>query len=310
MRRSHSQTTNALAHDDAKNMLDHVARASVELAYLDPPFFVGVKFRARESKGERARGPVAYSDVWPSFDAYLEWLTERLAVVHAALAESGTMWLHLDQRAVHDMKVRADAIFGRARFLGEIVWAPGNGARKRSGPPMTHQTLLVYAKGDEFVWNAGDPALREPYAETSTKMHFKNVDADGRAYRLRTINGKTYRYDLDRGRAIGSVWTDCPAMLANTPLVRETTGYPTQKPLKLLDRIVRASSGEGALVVDPFCGSGTTLVAANALRRRFFGCDVGARAIDVARARLEEAGARFTLRAATKSRAEPRRATR
>jgi site-specific DNA-methyltransferase (adenine-specific) len=300
---------NFVAHTDAIRLLDHVERESAELAYLDPPFFVGVKFRARESKGERAHGPVAYSDVWPSFDAYADWLTARLEVVHAALSDSGTMWLHLDQRAVHEMKVRADAIFGRARFLGEIIWVPGNGARKRSGPPMTHQTLLVYAKGDAFVWNVDDPALREPYAQTSTKMHFKNVDADGRAYRLRTINGKTYRYDLDRGRALGSVWSDCPAMLANTPLVRETTGYPTQKPLKLLDRIVRASSREGALVVDPFCGSGTTLVAANALGRRFFGCDVGERAIATARARLSDAGARFTLRAEKESRAEPSRAT-
>jgi len=92
------------------------------------------------------------------------------------------------------------------------------------------------------------------------------------------------------------VWTDCPAMIANTPLRREATGYPTQKPLKLLERIVRASSHEGALVVDPFCGSGTTLVAAAKLGRRFVGCDIGDLAIETTRERLCAEGVRFELR--------------
>jgi site-specific DNA-methyltransferase (adenine-specific) len=146
------------------------------------------------------------------------------------------------------------------------------------------------------VWNARDPALREPFATTSLSMHFAHADADGRRYRERTIGGRTYRYYADEGRAIGSMWADCPAMNANTPLRRETTGYPTQKPLKLLDRIVRASSHEGALVVDPFCGSGTTLVAAAALGRRFAGCDVGRLAIETATRRLEAESARVELR--------------
>src|ERR1700722_18179832 len=117
-------------------------------------------------------------------------------------------------------------------------------------------------------------------------MHFTTKDAEDRAYRERTIRGKTYRYYADEGRALGSVWSDCPAMVANTPLRREATGYPTQKPLKLLGRIVRASSREGALVVDPFCGSGTTLVAAAKLGRRFAGCDRGALAVETSAARL------------------------
>ena len=124
-------------------------------------------------------------------------------------------------------------------------------------------------------------------------MHFQRSDDDGRRYRDRIVNGKTYRYYADEGRALGSVWTDCPAMAANTPLRAETTGYPTQKPLKLLDRIVRATSDVGSLVVDPFVGSGTTLVAAAAAGRRFAGCDCGELAIATTRARLEAAGAPF-----------------
>ena len=181
-----------------------------------------------------------------------------------ALGDDGTMWLHLDHRAIHEAKVLCDRIFGGRAFRGgEVVWATGNGTRgMRRGPGITHQTLLIYARGRRPVWNGRDPALREPFAKTSLPWHFTATSDDGRRYRDRTIAGKTYRYYADEGRALGSVWSDCPAMVANTPLNPEATGYPTQKPLKLLDRILRASTTEGALVLDPFCGSGTTLVAA------------------------------------------------
>jgi site-specific DNA-methyltransferase (adenine-specific) len=181
--------------------------------------------------------------------------------------------------------------------VGEVVWVPGNGGRGgKKRPSITHQTLLLYTKGRDFIWNGGDTSLREPYAATSLAMHFTHVDPDGRRFRQRTLGGRTYRYYADEGRALGSVWTDCPAMVANTPLRRETTGYPTQKPLKLLERIVRASSRKGGLVIDPFCGSATTLVAAARLDRRSIGCDIGQRAIEDAERRLRQEGARFEVK--------------
>jgi site-specific DNA-methyltransferase (adenine-specific) len=123
-----------------------------------------------------------------------------------------------------------------------------------------------------------------------------HVDKNGRRYRERQIGGRTYRYYADDGRALGSVWSDCPSMTANTPLQRESTGYPTQKPLNLLERIVRASSLEKGLVVDPFCGSGTSLVAAANLSRAFVGCDVGEIALETSARRLRAQGVRFALR--------------
>ena len=154
-------------------------------------------------------------------------------------------------------------------------------------PSITHQTILIYAPG-AMIYNADDPALREPYADTSLSMHFTQLDAEGRRYRERHIGGKRYRYYADQGRRIGSVWTDCPAMRANTPLIAETTGYPTQKPLKLLERIVRAASTPTSRVLDPMCGSGTTLVAAAQLGRRWAGVDASETAIRVTRQRLEK----------------------
>lgn len=287
-----------LARCDAIDLLTCVGARSAQLAYLDPPFGVGTRFGARgPAGGSRARGRVAYEDRWASLEAYLRWLEPRLAVVRDCLSSEGTMWLHLDHRAVHEAKGVCDRVFGRRAFLGEVIWVPGNGARgTRRGPGVTHQTLLLYAAGRQFVWNAHDASLREPFAATSLAMHFTQVDGRGRRYRERTIGGRTYRYYADDGRAIGSVWADCPGMMANTPLHSEATGYPTQKPLKLVDRIVRACSHEGALVVDPFCGSGTTLVAAARLGRAFAGCDVGALAVETAARRLRAEGARFELR--------------
>jgi len=287
-----------LARADALDVGRHVEMRSAQLAYLDPPFNVGISFGARLGKARsRATGPVAYRDRWPTVEAYVAWLEPRVAASRELLDTDGTLWLHLDHRAVHEAKIACDRVFGRGACLGEIIWVPGNGARgARRGPAVTHQTLLMYARGRGFVWNGRDPALREAFAATSLSMHFSRKDGDGRRYRERTIAGKTYRYFADDGRALGSVWTDCPAMNANTPLRKETTGYPTQKPLTLLDRIVRASSLPGGLVVDPFCGSGTTLVAAAKLGRRFAGSDVGELAVETSARRLAGEGITFTLR--------------
>jgi site-specific DNA-methyltransferase (adenine-specific) len=140
-----------------------------------------------------------------------------------------------------------------------------------------------------MLWNDDEEVLREPYAATSLRMHFKGEDGSGRRYRERTIAGKTYRYYADRGRRIGSVWLDCPAMNANTPLTNETTGYPTQKPERLLDRIIRATTLSGNAVLDPMCGSGTTVAVAARLGRRALGIDKSPVACAIARRRVAEA---------------------
>ncbi len=284
----------------------------LDLVYLDPPFNVGAAFAARtrmgEARGRRtsASGPVAYEDAWGGLDGFLAMLEKTLCAIRERMSHRATLWLHLDYRTVHYAKVRADAIFGTGAFRGEVIWLPGNGARGKKGPSITHQTLLVYTRDDrpnaDFVWNAHDPILREPYAETSQRMHFRHRDENGRLYRERVVNGKAYRYYADEGRRIGSVWTDAPAMVANTPLREEATGYPTQKPEKLLERIVRASSREGDVVADLMCGSGTTLIVAARLGRRFIGGDASPLAIEITRQRLARANIQYELQSVAPSR--------
>jgi site-specific DNA-methyltransferase (adenine-specific) len=297
---------NWLFRGDALDVCEAITKGSVlhrdvrfDLVYLDPPFNVGAAFAARtragEARGQRQKssGPVAYGDAWGGRPAFLAMLRPRLSAVRELMASTASLYLHLDYRTVHYAKVLCDELFGPAAFRGEIVWAPGNGARGRRGPSMTHQTLLVFSKDaradGEFVWNADDPDLREPYAATSISMHFRDRDADGRAFRDRTIAGKTYRYYADQGRRLGSLWSDLPAMTANTPLYKEGTGYPTQKPERLLERIVRAASRPGDVVADLMCGSGTTLVAAARLGRTFIGGDMSPLAIETTSARLDRA---------------------
>jgi len=285
---------------------DSVARAWPEddpfdFVYLDPPYGVGTTMTARTKRGEgrgarhASSGPAAYED--PSDrDALVGMIAGAVEAIRARMAPHATLALHLDHRAVHEAKVACDALLGRGAFLGEIVWSPGNGARGR-GVAVTHQTILLYAKSPSDArrtrWDAEHPALREPYAATSLAMHFNATDEHGRRYRERVVNGRAYRYYADHGRRLGSVWTDVPAMIANTPLHAEATGYPTQKPLRLLERFVHATTREGELVADLMCGSGTTLAAAARLGRRFVGGDASPLAIATATQRLEGLGIAF-----------------
>lgn len=290
MTKPRSYSDGWLLHGDCLEQLPvaEKPRKGFDLIYVDPPFNTGIAHGARQKAGARATGPSAYVDAWGGLPGFLTMLEPRLQSWHAALAGTGSLWIHLDYRAVHDTKVLADRVFGNAGFQGEVIWIPGNGARGKRGPSVTHQTILIYARSKEFKYHVDSPAAREPYAETSRSMHFKNVDADGRHYRERVINGKHYRYYEDHGRRLGSVWSDCPAMLANTPLIRESSGYPTQKPLKLLERIIQLTTDAGDHVLDPMCGSGTTLVAARRLRRQFVGIDQSPIAVKTAHARLSE----------------------
>ncbi len=272
-------------------------KIEVDLVYLDPPFGVGATHGARTRAGEERsrRTTAAYDDPWDGVDRFVGSLEARLVALRAILSARASVYVHLDWRAVHDTKVAADRVFGRSAFRGEIIWVPGNGARSTKAWGATHQTILVYTADarqspPKPPWIFDAEAVREPYAAGSAAEHFDKLDEQGRRWRERTVmlaNGpKTYRYEMSRGRRMGTVWTDCPSMSANTPRAKETTGYPHQKPEKLLERIVRASSEPGAIVLDPFCGSGTTLAVAARLGRRAIGCDASALAVETTRARL------------------------
>lgn len=296
--------TNKLIWGDNKLILSSLIRGplgreiseagGLKLVYIDPPFDVGYDFSIDVGVGdtEVTKQPsvieqVAYRDTWGRGpESFASMMQERLVLIHSLLAEDGSIYVHVDYRTSQIIKLLLDEIFGPQNFRGWLIWGIGTGAKGRSQWSNQHNDILCYSKGEKFTFNHQDSELREPFAELSSSMHFNKVDEDGRRFRERVVNGKSYIYFADEGKLVGSVWADIPSMAANSPILSESVGYPTQKPEKLLSRIISASSNPGDLVADFFCGSGTTLAVAEKLGRRWIGSDLGRFAIHASKKRL------------------------
>jgi site-specific DNA-methyltransferase (adenine-specific) len=247
----------------------------VDLAYADPPFAAGGQRRLvsiRTGAGDRTRpgfrgrtvayeavSDLAFEDDLP-LDRHLAALEARVREVHRVLAPHGSLYLHVDWRTAHHVRLLLDEIFGPERFLNELVWAYDYGGRARDRWPRKHDTILWYAKGPTWVFDR-EQIDRVPYLAPGLVGPEKAA----------------------RGKLPTDVWW----MTIVPPASAERTGYPTQKPVRLLERIVAASSRPGDLVLDPFCGSGTTGVAAARLGRRWLLVDRNPEAVAIARRRLD-----------------------
>ena len=276
----HSSEQNRLLWGDNLDMLSWLLhqKTKFKLIYLDPPFASTASYTKTFKIGTQKVSLEQYNDHWNSAD-YLQFLYVRLQLLYELLDTEGLLVLHIDDNIGHEAKMLLDEIFGRSCFRSELIWELGTGAKSRKMFSIQHNTLYIYSKSNTWTFNAQVPEVRVPFSKTSLKTHFRKKDADGRAYRERVVNGKSYIYYADEGKLIGSVWSDISSMLSNSPIIPESTGYPTQKPEKLLSRIIAACSNPGDLILDPFCGSGTTLVAAQNLKRSFVGIDQNGGAI-------------------------------
>jgi site-specific DNA-methyltransferase (adenine-specific) len=272
---------NTLYFGDNLTVLKLIPDSSVQLVYIDPPFNTGreqqrskvTTKRNNEGnrigfKGERYETVkstvLSYDD---QFANYWEFLEPRIEEAFRVLSNSGTLYLHLDYREAHYAKVLLDALFGPECFLNEIIWAYDYGGKSKSRWPAKHDTILVYVKDPKnYYFNSGE-VDREPYMAPGLVTPEK----------------------IERGKLPTDVWWHTIV----SPTGKEKTGYPTQKPVGILRRIIQASSKPGDVVLDFFAGSGTTGFVAHELGRRFILVDQNPESIQVIKDRLPKGSFQF-----------------
>ena len=315
---------NRLYYGDNLDILrNHIADESVDLIYLDPPFNSNADYNIlfRETGGQQSAAQItAFEDTWHwgleseiayqdvvanapgklpellqavrSFQgqndmmAYLAMMAQRILELHRVLKNTGSIYLHCDPTASHYLKMLMDSVFGRENFRTEIVWKRSSGFKRKSAKkfPQKNDIILFYSKS---LGNITFKTQYQPHKPEYLKRFKK--DSDGRLYRddvNPTGGGRRVIYlDETEGEIIDSVWTDIYPL---NPMARERLGYPTQKPESLLERIMNASSNEGDVVLDPFCGCGTSIAAAERLNRRWIGIDITHLAVTLIRHRLHD----------------------
>ena len=282
-------------------------RNTIDLIYIDPPFDSNADYNREISiKGKKKAvfKHKQYSDIWRN-DEYLQFMYERLILCRELLSDRGSIFIHVDWRQNSYVRILMDEIFGRDHYRNEIRWKrqPVRGAKATSGQfARNSDTILYYSKSDEWTWNGS----YKPYEENFIKTKFRK-DQNGRLFRDADLGdyseesirefekqGKIYitsngnkrliRYlDEEKGESLGDLWTDIAEV---NSMADERLDYPTQKPLSLLERIIKACSNPGDLIFDCFMGSGTTQAAAMKLGRRFIGADINFGAIQTATRRL------------------------
>lgn len=283
--------SNWLLCDDASTNATRLATfaGQVQAVYIDPPFMTGEVFSRRRrfgTAGWRSGRPMAefpaYADCFDNRESYLDMLRALIVQAKMLLKDTGVFYLHLDWRTSAYARVLCDEIFGEDMFLNEIIWSYESGGRSKKFFSRKHDTILLYAKTKDVRFDL----RRVPLSRTDhRKNHMRRcVDEDGRTYSQITTGGKVYRYYDDAPVYPGDVWTDISHLQQRDP---ERTGYPTQKPLKLLERLLLPVVNAGDLVADLCCGSGTAMEAAQKLGCHFIGVDKSPEAILSTAARVE-----------------------
>lgn len=258
---------NRLFFGDNLHIMRQLPSKSIDLIYIDPPFFSGRNYNVIFGDKNEMR---SFSDIWQDgMPGYLVWLNARLYEMKRLLKNTGSIYVHLDWHASHYVKVEMDKIFGYDLYRDEVIWYKNSGGIGRTSFNQRHDTILVYTKTTEYFYDGkavGD--LRDQ--EKGTFGGYFGVDDDGREYREVRKSGKVYRYYMDDPKNPDDVWL-VPQIPERDK--SERIGYPTQKPEALVERIIKASSEEGDVVADFFAGGGTTVAVAQRLNRLWIACD-------------------------------------
>ena len=266
----------------------------IKLIYMDPPFMTGDRFYMRVRVGEKewrtGKGSMAIETFSDQMErpAYLAMIRRVLELSKRLLSDEGMIFVHIDYRAHPHVRLLMDEIFGEENLLNEIIWVYQSGGRSIHHFSRKHDVILFYRKTEQYDFNI--EAVKAPRDKPRTSHMRRHVDPDGRVYRSIRSGGRVYTYYDDDPIAPTDVWQDLPHLQQKDP---ERTGFEVQKPLALLDRIVKCASRPGDWVLDPFAGSATTLEAARRNGRNFIGIDRSPLTLNIARRRLT--GADYSL---------------
>ena len=261
----------------------------IQVIYLDPPFFTGQNFQFQQRIGESGwQGNMksiiahkAYSDQWDSKESFLFMLKEVLSYAHRLLKPEGSIFLHLDYRFSPYARILMDEIFGADNLLNEIIWSYKSGGRAKEHFSRKHDNILFYRKSKKHYFNIEEIGIKRG-TEKRNNMK-RQLDDDGRVFWSIKSNGKVYKYYEDGKIYPSDVWDDISHLQQKDP---ERTGYDTQKPEALLQRIIKAASQPGDWIGDFFAGSGTTLAVAQKTGRNWIGMDKSEFSLHTCRKRL------------------------
>ena len=269
---------NEILHGDCLKILSELPEQHVDLVYLDPPFFTQSTQRLKSRKLKEYK----FDDNWNSIHDYIDFLQERIDEIKRVMKSEATIFVHCDRNASHYIRLLLDDIFGYERFLSEIIWTYRRWSNSNRRLLPSHQTIFMYAKSKNYTFNE----LLQGYSDTTNLdqiLQKRERDDNGKSSYVTDEKGRHVLNGPKRGVPLSDTW-EIPYL---NPKARERCGYPTQKPLLLLERIIRLASNRNDLVLDPFCGSGTTLVAAKLHNRRFLGIDSSVEAVELSRQRVQ-----------------------
>ena len=269
----------AIIEGDCLDILSKQSDQCADLVYIDPPFFTQKQHKLKTRDRSRT---FSFSDLWDSHEEYARFLFDRLQLCWQVMKPTASLYFHCDRNAVHIVRMILDEVFGNDNFRSEIIWTYRRWSNSRRGLLPAHQNILYYTKSRTFTFNTIYTEY-SPSTNVDQILQQRERDADGKSVYKRDSDGQPIANGSKRGVPLGDVW-DIPYL---NPKARERVGYPTQKPLLLLERIISISSNDGDVVLDPFCGSGTTLVAAKLLGREYMGIDTSRDACELAASRLD-----------------------
>ena len=270
---------NKIVLGDCLDLMSNVKDESVDLIYMDPPFYTQTVQKLSDKQGKQ----YSFDDSWATIEDYVEYIRLRFKECRRVLKDTGSIFVHCDRNASHYLKIALDKVFGEGSFQSEIVWSYKRWSNSKKGLLNNHQIIFFYSKTANFKFNT----MYTDYSETTNVdqiLQDRVRDENGKSKYKTDGNGVVVMGQAKKGVPLSDVW-EIPYL---NPKAKERVGYPTQKPIILLEQIIKLVTDEGDLVLDPFAGSGTTLVAAKMLNRNYLGFDISKDAVELTNSRLEE----------------------